>query len=103
MFTKNFKFYTMSNKDKQLETKKETKELLDITNSIPKTKSELPNKRFTTLINPNLLSKIKLISYFTNKTLSQSINDSISLYIKDFESKNDTKIQSIINLKNSQT
>lgn len=103
MFTKNFKFYTMSNKDKQLETKKETKELLDITNSIPKTKSELPNKRFTTLINPNLLSKIKLISYFTNKTLSQSINDSISLYVKDFESKNDTKIQSIINLKNSQT
>ena len=87
----------MSNKDKQLETKKETKELLDITNSIPKTKSELPNKRFTTLINPNLLSKIKLISYFTNKTLSQSINDSISLYVKNFESKNDTKIQSIIN------
>mgnify|MGYP003870958717 FL=1 len=93
----------MSNKDKQLKTKKETKELLDKTNSIPKTKSELPNKRFTTLINPNLLSKIKLISYFTNKTLSQSINDSISLYVKDFESKNDTKIQSIINLKNSQT
>ena len=99
MFTKNFKFYIMSNKDKQLETK----ELLDITNSISKTKSELPNKRFTTLINPNLLSKIKLISYFTNKTLSQSINDSISLYIKDFESKNNTQIQSIINLKNSQT
>ena len=87
----------MSNKDKQLETKKETKELLDITNSIPKTKSELPNKRFTTLINPNLLSKIKLISYFTNKTLSQSINDSISLYVKDFESKNDTKIQKYCN------
>lgn len=89
----------MSNKDKQLETK----ELLDITNSIPKTKSELPNKRFTTLINPNLLSKIKLISYFTNNTLSQTINDSILLYIKDFESKNNTEIQSIINLKNSKS
>lgn len=93
----------MSNKDTQLETKKETKELLNTSNPIPNTKSELPNKRFTTLINPNLLSQIKLISYFTNKTLSQSINDSISLYIKDFESKNDTKIQSIINLKNSQS
>jgi hypothetical protein len=92
----------MSNKDTQLDTKKESKELLDSPNPIPQSKNDLPNKRFTTLINPNLLSQIKLISYFTNKTLSQSINDSISLYVKDFESKNDTKIQSIINLKNSQ-
>ena len=93
----------MSNKDTQLETKKESKELLENSANTTQTKNELPNKRFTTLINPNLLSQIKLISYFTNKTLSQSINDSISLYIKDFEKNNDTKLQSIINLKNSQS
>ena len=90
----------MSTKNTQLETKNEPKELLEINSNISNNNSNLPNKRFTTLINPNLLSQIKLISYFTNKTLSQTINDSIELYIKDFESKNDTKIQSIINLKN---
>ena len=32
-------------------------------------------KRFTTLIQPNLLSKIKLISYFTNKKLNEVIEN----------------------------
>ena len=40
-------------------------------------------KRFTTLIQPNLLSKIKLISYFTNKKLNEVINESIEGYIKN--------------------
>ena len=41
--------------------------------------------RFTTLINPLLLSNIKLVSYFTNKKLYEVINESLSLYIEDFE------------------
>ena len=53
-------------------------------------------KRFTTLIQPNLLSKIKLISYFTNKKLNEVINESIKEYITNFEQKNNTKIDSII-------
>lgn len=96
----------MSTKNTQSESTNQTKELLDLkTESKLENDSisnkDLPNKRFTTLINPNLLSQIKLISYFTNKTLSQTINDSIDLFIKDFEEKNNTKISSIINLKNS--
>ena len=53
-------------------------------------------KRFTTLIQPNLLSKIKLISYFSNKKLNEVINESIKEYITNFEQKNNTKIDSII-------
>ena len=33
-------------------------------------KNETNKKRFTTLIDDNLLSQIKLISYFTNKKLN---------------------------------
>lgn len=54
--------------------------------------------RFTTLINPNYLTQIKLISYLTNKKLFECINDSINLYVKDFELTNNTSIQNIINL-----
>ena len=54
--------------------------------------------RFTTLINPLLLSNIKLVSYFTNKKLYEVINDSLELYIEDFEIKYNTKIDSIIQL-----
>ena len=54
--------------------------------------------RFTTLINPLLLSNIKLVSYFTNKKLYEVINESLSLYIEDFEIKYNTKIDSIIQL-----
>ena len=63
------------------------------------TKVEL--NRFTTLINPQLLSNIKLVSYFTNKKLYEVINDSLLLYIEDFEIKHNTKIDTIINLQNS--
>ena len=68
------------------------------TNSLP---NQSNNKRFTTTLNPQLLSQIKLISYFTNKTLSQCINESIHQYILQFEENNNTSIQSIINLKDS--
>ena len=57
--------------------------------------------RFTTLINPLLLSNIKLVSYFTNKKLYEVINDSLELYIEDFEIKYNTKMDSILSLQNS--
>ena len=57
--------------------------------------------RFTTLIDPNLLSNIKLVSYFSNKKLYEVINDSLLLYIEDFEIKNNTKLETIINLQNT--
>ena len=59
--------------------------------------------RFTTLINPQLLSNIKLISYFTNQKLYEVINDSLELMIIDFENKSNTKIDDIINLQNTLT
>jgi hypothetical protein len=57
---------------------------------------KLNKKRFTFLIESNLLSQIKLISYLTNQTLSNTINESIILFIKDFELKNNTQINSIM-------
>ena len=62
---------------------------------------KLELNRFTTLINPTLLSNIKLVSYFTNQKLYEVINDSLKLYIEDFEIKYNTKIDTIINLQNS--
>ena len=64
-------------------------------------KEKVELNRFTTLINPLLLSNIKLVSYFTNKKLYEVINESLSLYIEDFELRYDTKIDSIINLQNN--
>jgi len=58
-------------------------------------------QRFTTLINPQLLSNIKLVSYFTNNKLYEVINDSLKLYIEDFEIKYNTNIDTIINLQNN--
>jgi malate synthase len=58
-------------------------------------------QRFTTLINPLVLSHIKLIGYFTNRKLYEVINDSLLLMITDFESKSNTKIDDIINLQNT--
>lgn len=58
-------------------------------------------QRFTTLINPTLLSNIKLVSYFTNKKLYEVIEESLKLYIEDFEIKSNTKLDTIINLQNS--
>ena len=57
--------------------------------------------RFTTLINPTLLSNIKLVSYFTNQKLYEVINDSLKLYIEDFEIKYNTKIDTNISLQNT--
>ena len=61
-------------------------------------KEKVELNRFTTLINPLLLSNIKLVSYFTNKKLYEVINESLLLYIEDFEIKYNTKIDSIIQL-----
>ena len=63
------------------------------------TKTQL--KRFTTLIKPNLLSQIKLISYFTNKKLNEVINESLSDYITNFELQNNTKLKSIIDFQSN--
>lgn len=63
-------------------------------------KNEQPKdlQRFTTLINPSILSNIKLISYFTNKKLYEVINKSLEDYVLNFETINQTSIKSIINL-----
>ena len=60
------------------------------------TTQKLDKKRFTFLIESNLLSQIKLISFLTNQTLSNNINESIILFIKDFELKNNTLINNIM-------
>ena len=60
------------------------------------TTQKLDKKRFTFLIEFNLLSQIKLISFLTNQTLSNTINESIILFIKDFELKNNTLINNIM-------
>ena len=56
-------------------------------------------KRFTTLIQPKLLSKIKLISYLTNQKLNEVINSSLEDYIQNFETKSNTKIDTLIDFK----
>tara|TARA_B110000902_G_scaffold58128_1_gene68115 strand:+ start:148 stop:396 length:249 start_codon:yes stop_codon:yes gene_type:complete len=68
---------------------------LEIKNQISTTQ-KLDKKRFTFLIEFNLLSQIKLISFLTNQTLSNTINESIILFIKDFELKNNTQINDIM-------
>tara|TARA_B110000046_G_C12692024_1_gene273015 strand:+ start:285 stop:533 length:249 start_codon:yes stop_codon:yes gene_type:complete len=68
---------------------------LEIKNQKPTTQ-KLDKKRFTFLIKSNLLSQIKLISFLTNQTLSNTINESIILFIKDFELKNNTQIKDIM-------
>ena len=70
--------------------------------SITKTQNEISNpisKRFTFVIDLELLSQIKLISYLTNQKLSQTINDSIIEYIIQFEKNNNTSIKTLINHK----
>lgn len=56
------------------------------------------NVRFTTLINPTLLSQLKLISYFTNTKLYEKVNHSVSLAILEFEKTHNTNIDSLIKL-----
>ena len=53
-------------------------------------------QRFTTLVNPTILSQIKLISYFTNQKLYEVINSSLEDHISNFEIKNKTPISTII-------
>ena len=55
--------------------------------------------RFTTLVNPTSLTKIKLISYFTNTTFSEIIDESFEYYILNFESTNNLSINDLISLK----
>lgn len=59
--------------------------------------------RFTFLINPTLLSQIKLISYISNQKLYETINDSISQFIDNYNQNNKTNISDIINLNNNST
>ena len=54
--------------------------------------------RFTTLIDPQILSNIKLLSYFTNKKLYEVINESLDDYVSNFEQQNNTSIKTLINL-----
>jgi len=56
------------------------------------------NIRFTTLVNPTLLSQIKFVSYLTNQKLYECMNKSMELMIKDFEHNHQTKIDTLINL-----
>jgi hypothetical protein len=61
------------------------------------------NIRFTTLVNPNLLSQIKFVSYLTNQKLYECMNKAMELMIKDFEYNHQTNINTLINLQpNSQ-
>lgn len=64
-------------------------------------KEKIETIRFTTTIQPQLLSQLKLISYFLNKKLNETINESVSNYIRDFENKSNTSITSLINLQNN--
>ena len=58
-------------------------------------------KRFTFLIESKLLSQIKLISYFTNQKLNETINKSILDYINNFETQSNTKLDSLIDLQSN--
>ncbi len=55
--------------------------------------------RFTTLVNPNSLTKIKLISYFTNSTFSLLVDESFEQFIKQFEKNNKISIEDLMSLK----
>lgn len=76
-----------------MEQKETIKETQTINNNI--NQKEI---RFTTLINPYLLSQIKLISYISNQKLYTLINKSIQHYINHYNTTNNTKIEDIINL-----
>ena len=66
--------------------------------TINSNKKEIENVRFTTLINPNLLSQIKLISYISNKKLYDVINLSLQHYIDYYNQTSNTNITDIIQL-----
>ena len=55
--------------------------------------------RFTTIISPYILTKIKLISYFTNSTISLVVEDSLNNYLLDFEKQNNIQINDLMRIK----
>lgn len=55
--------------------------------------------RFTTIISPSILTKIKLISYFTNSTISLVVEDSLNNYLFDFEKQNNIQINDLMRMK----
>ena len=55
--------------------------------------------RFTTIISPSILTKIKLISYFTNSTISLVVEDSLNNYLLDFEKQNNIRINDLMRMK----
>ena len=61
-------------------------------------KQEFEKVRFTTLINPESLTKIKLISYLSNRKLFECIDEAIILYTNEYEITNNTSLSSIINI-----
>lgn len=63
-----------------------------------KTTEKMELQRFTTLMNPQILSNIKLLSYFTNKKLYEVINESCDDFVSKFEKDNNTSIKTLINL-----
>jgi hypothetical protein len=54
--------------------------------------------RLTTLITPNLLSKIKLISFLSNQKLYETINICLTNYIEFYNSTHQTNMDTLINL-----
>tara|TARA_R110001592_G_scaffold243545_1_gene504555 strand:+ start:77 stop:355 length:279 start_codon:yes stop_codon:yes gene_type:complete len=57
-----------------------------------------PKIRFTFLINPTLLSQIKLISYISNQKLYETLNLSIKQFVDNYNKINNTDINNLINL-----
>ena len=55
--------------------------------------------RFTTIISPSILTKIKLITYFTNSTISLVVEDSLNNYLLDFEKQNNIQINDLMRIK----
>lgn len=66
------------------------------TNNI--TNPKQPKIRFTFLINPTLLSQIKLISYISNQKLYETLNLSIKQFVDNYNKINNTDINNLINL-----
>jgi len=62
-------------------------------------KNEEIKMRFTTLITPTILTKIKLISYFTNSTISNLVEDSLINYLNVFETQNNIQINDLMKMK----
>jgi hypothetical protein len=62
-------------------------------------KNEENKMRFTTLITPTILTKIKLISYFTNSTISNLVEDSLINFLNIFETQNNIHINDLMKMK----